>query len=181
MVSETTAASTSTRPGVEQIWSWLGEVSDPEIPVVSVVDLGIVRDVTWSGEDPGLCIVTVTPTYSACPATSVIRQHIRDKLKAHGVRAQLRIRLSPAWTTDWISREGKEKLRSFGITPPMGAVAQPETTGLPILNTVDRPTITCPRCGSCRVTVISQFGSTLCKALCRCNECLEPFDYFKCH
>lgn len=181
MVSAVRAASTSTRPRVEEIWSWLRDVSDPEIPVVSVVDLGIVRDVTWSGEDPGLCIVTVTPTYSACPATSVIRQHICDALEARGVRVQLRIQLSPPWTTDWISKEGNEKLRNFGIAPPIGPVVQPATAGLPVLNTLDRPNIICPRCGSRRITVISQFGSTLCKALCRCNECLEPFDYFKCH
>lgn len=181
MVSVTSAASTSARPRVEEIWSWLRDVSDPEIPVVSVVDLGIVRDVTWSSEDPGLCIVTVTPTYSACPATSIIRQHICNKLEAHGVRVHLQIQLSPAWTTDLISKEGKEKLRGFGVAPPMSAIVPPAATGLPIFTTVDRPTIACPRCGSRRITVISQFGSTLCKALCRCNECLEPFDYFKCH
>lgn len=181
MVSEVSAATASIRPRVEEIWSWLREVSDPEIPVVSVVDLGIVRDVTWNDEDHDLCIVTVTPTYSACPATSVIRQHISDHLEARGVRTRLQIRLSPPWTTDWISKEGKEKLRNFGIAPPIGPVVQPETTGRPILNAVDRPTIACPRCGSRRIAVISQFGSTLCKALCRCDTCLEPFDYFKCH
>ncbi len=181
MVNATSAGCIATRPTIEEIWSWLREVADPEIPVVSVVDLGIVRDVAWSRENPELCIVAVTPTYSACPATSVIQHRICDELKAHGVRAQMQIRLSPAWTTDWISEEGKEKLRSFGIAPPAGAVAQHATAELPALKTLHQPQIACPRCGSRRTTVISQFGSTLCKALYRCDECLEPFDYFKCH
>lgn len=181
MVSATSTASAVIRPTVEDIWSWLREVNDPEIPVVSVVDLGIVRDVAWSGDDPGLCIVTVSPTYSACPATSVIRHRIRGEFEAHGVRVQLRIRLSPAWTTDWISEEGREKLRSFDIAPPLGPAVPLPRNGLPVLNTPNQQNIACPHCGSYRITMISQFGSTLCKALCRCDECLEPFDYFKCH
>lgn len=181
MVIATSAARTAIRPTVEEIWSWLREVADPEIPFVSVVDLGIVRDVGWSGDDRDLCNVTLTPTYSACPATSLIGHLICDELELHGLSVQLQIRLSPPWTTDWISEEGKEKLRSFGIAPPSGRVAQPAATGLPVLNTFERPHIACPRCGSHRITLISQFGSTLCKALYRCDECLEPFDYFKCH
>jgi ring-1,2-phenylacetyl-CoA epoxidase subunit PaaD len=181
MVNTTSTVCTAPRPVVEEIWSWLREIADPEIPVVSVVDLGIVRDAAWSDVDPGQCIVTVTPTYSACPAISLICQRICNELEAHGVRVQLQIRLSPAWSTDWISEEGKEKLRGFGIAPPSGPAAKPTTTGLLVLNTFDQLQIACPRCGSHRTTVISQFGSTLCKALYRCNECLEPFDYFKCH
>jgi ring-1,2-phenylacetyl-CoA epoxidase subunit PaaD len=181
MVSAMSAAYAVTRPTVEEIWSWLREIADPEIPVVSVVDLGIVRNVAWSGEDPDPCIVTVTPTYSACPATSVIRHRICDELEAHGVRVQLQIRLSPPWTTDWISDKGKEKLSCFGIAPPAGPAEQHPAAELPVLNTLNQPQITCPRCGSHRTTMISQFGSTLCKALYRCDECLEPFDYFKCH
>lgn len=181
MVSATNNARSVTRPTIEQVWSWLREVPDPEIPAVSVVDLGIVRDVAWSSEDPELCTVTVTPTYSACPATSVIQHDISDELVAHGLRVKLQIRLSPPWTTDWISEEGKQKLRGFGITPPVGQVRQPTTAGLPIFNALDQPQVACPRCGSHRTTMISQFGSTLCKALYRCDECLEPFDYFKCH
>lgn len=181
MVSATSTAGAATRPTVEEIWFWLREVSDPEIPVVSVVDLGIVRDIVWSGADRDLFIVTLTPTYSACPATSMIQHRICDELEAHSVRVQLRISLSPPWTTDWISEEGKQKLYDFGIAPPAGPVDQHETAALPVLNAVDRPQIACPHCGSHRTSVISQFGSTLCKALYRCNECLEPFDYFKCH
>jgi ring-1,2-phenylacetyl-CoA epoxidase subunit PaaD len=181
MVNAMSAACTASRPKLEEIWVWLRQVVDPEIPIVSVVDLGIVRDVVWSGNDPDLCIVTVTPTYSACPATSVIREHICNELEAHGMRVQLQIRLSPPWTTDWISEEGKEKLRGFGIAPPKGPAVQPATPGLPVLNSFEKLQISCPRCGSQHTTVISQFGSTLCKALYRCDECLEPFDYFKCH
>lgn len=181
MVSATSAAYTGTRPTVEEIWSWLREITDPEIPAVSVVDLGIVRDVAWSGEEPDLCIITVTPTYSACPATSEIHHRICDELETHGVRVQLKIRLSPAWTTDWISEKGKAKLSNFGIAPPAGPAEQHPAGGLHVLNTLNQPEIACPHCGSHRTTVISQFGSTLCKALYRCDECLEPFDYFKCH
>jgi ring-1,2-phenylacetyl-CoA epoxidase subunit PaaD len=181
MVNVTSAAAIATRPTVEEIRSWLREVLDPEIPVISVIDLGVVRDVTWSENDSSLCLVTITPTYSACPATSEIQHRICDKLVEHKLRAQLQIRLSPPWTTDWISEEGKQKLHVFGIAPPAGPAARHAAAGLPVLNTSDRPPVACPRCGSRRITMISQFGSTLCKALCRCDECLEPFDYFKCH
>jgi ring-1,2-phenylacetyl-CoA epoxidase subunit PaaD len=181
MVSAVRTAATAARSTVEEIWSWLREVADPEIPAVSIVDLGIVRDVAWSGADRDLFIVTLTPTYSACPAISTIRHRICDALEAHAVRVQLQIRLSPPWTTDWISQEGRQKLRGFGIAPPAEPVAQDATAALPVLNPADPPQIACPRCGSHRTSVISQFGSTLCKALYRCDECLEPFDYFKSH
>lgn len=181
MVTAIGAASAATRPSLEEIWFWLQAIADPEIPIISIVDLGIVRDVRWSGEDRGLCVVTVTPTYSACPATSVIRHNICETLESHRVQVHMRIQLSPAWTTDWISEEGKEKLRRFGIAPPSGLAAVPATKGLPVLNTFQQPQVACPRCGSHRITMISQFGSTLCKALCCCDECQEPFDYFKCH
>jgi ring-1,2-phenylacetyl-CoA epoxidase subunit PaaD len=181
MVSATKAASTATQPTVQEIWLWLREVPDPEIPVVSVVDLGIVRDVAWSDDDPRLCIVTITLTYSACPASTVIRDRIRDELKARGVPVQLRIQISPPWTTDWVSEDGKQKLLDFGIAPPVGPVPHTASARLPVLNASNQPRIACPRCGSRHTTLISQFGSTLCKALYRCNECLEPFDFFKCH
>ena len=142
----------------DSIWAVLRSVMDPEIPVVSVVDLGIVRDVS-----PGE--VTITPTYSGCPATDVIERTIRDELDAAGFR-EVRIKtvLSPPWTTDWISERGKEELVAYGIAPPDLAKLA-----------------TCPRCGSTNTEEVSRFGSTPCKAQWRCKSCLEPFDRFKCH
>ena len=135
---------------------------DPEIPVVSVVDLGIVRDVQW--QDPTL-VVTVTPTYSGCPATAVIALEIENALRAHGVEhVRLERRLSPPWTTEWISATGQQQLREYGIAPPQAPGAAVE----------------CPRCGSADTDCISRFGSTPCKAQYRCRACLEPFDHFKC-
>ena len=136
----------------------LATVPDPEIPAVSVMDLGIVRGVTPHK-------VTITPTYSGCPATDFIEQNIRDALDAGGYRdVAIETVLSPPWTTEWISEEGKEKLRAYGIAPPELAKAA-----------------TCPRCGSTDTEEVSRFGSTPCKAQWRCKDCLEPFDRFKCH
>ena len=144
--------------GVAGIWAVLKDVPDPEIPVVSVLDLGIVRSVD---EDK----VTITPTYSGCPATDFIERSIREALDAAGYRdVAIETQLSPPWTTDWISEEGKEKLRAYGIAPPELAKAA-----------------TCPRCGSTDTEEVSRFGSTPCKAQWRCKHCLEPFDRFKCH
>ena len=144
--------------GVRDIWAVLKGVPDPEIPVVSVLDLGIVRSVE---EDK----VTITPTYSGCPATQFIEQSIREALDAAGYRdVEIETALSPPWTTDWISDEGKEKLRAYGIAPPDLAEAA-----------------TCPQCGSTDTEEVSRFGSTPCKAQWRCSSCLEPFDRFKCH
>jgi ring-1,2-phenylacetyl-CoA epoxidase subunit PaaD len=175
----------ATRPSVEQLWAWVGEVPDPEIPVVSVVDLGIVREVAWSEEDHELCVVTVTPTYSGCPATAVIGAQIREELERRGVRrVRLQVRLSPAWTTDWLTPQAAMNLRKYGVAPPMG-LAESSAAGLPILgqggHSATKASPVCPRCGSARTVLISQFGSTPCKSLHRCEECLEPFDYFKCH
>jgi ring-1,2-phenylacetyl-CoA epoxidase subunit PaaD len=147
---------------VEQIWQWLGSIPDPEIPVISLVDLGVIRDVAWDGDT---LVVTVTPTYSGCPATRVINLDIEQALRAHGVaKLKLARRLSPPWTTDWLSAAGRDKLSAYGIAPPVerGCV------------------VACPRCGSNQTEKISQFGSTPCKAHFRCRDCLEPFDYFKC-
>jgi len=153
-------------PAVEQVWSWLAEIPDPEVPAVSIVDLGIVRDVQFSGDQ---CVVTVTPTYSGCPATEVIAQNIRQTLADHGIeQVQLQTRLSPPWTTDWMNAAAKEKLRGYGIAPPNTLISI-------------SPRIACPLCGSTRTGLLSQFGSTPCKALYRCQDCLEPFDYFKRH
>lgn len=139
----------------------LAEVPDPEIPVVSVVDLGIVRDV--AGDPP---VVRITPTYTGCPATAVIELSIRQALDAAGYGdVKIETVLSPPWTTDWITEAGHEKLRAYGIAPPVRGAASPA----------------CPRCGSTDTREISRFGSTPCKALWQCNSCHEPFDRFKCH
>jgi len=151
-----------TRPTTDEIHGWLDSVPDPEIPVISVVDLGIVREVTWQGET---LEVAVTPTYSGCPATSVIAMDIETALRDRGLN-DIRIvtRIAPAWTTDWLSDKGRARLEEYGIAPPQAA-GGPEH---------------CPRCRSSDVERISQFGSTPCKAQWRCRDCLEPFDYFKC-
>jgi ring-1,2-phenylacetyl-CoA epoxidase subunit PaaD len=139
------------------IWAVLAEVADPEIPVISVVDLGIVRAV-----EPGR--VVITPTYTGCPATQVIERDVRAALDAAGYRhVAIETALSPAWTTDWISAAGRDKLSAYGIAPPT------------------RSAVHCPQCGSSSTEEISRFGSTPCKALWRCRDCAEPFDLFKCH
>ncbi len=151
-----------TRPSVTDVWAWLEDVPDPEIPVISVVELGIVRDVEW---DDDTLNVTVTPTYSGCPATRVISIDIETALRDRGVQSvRLKTQIAPPWTTDWISEAGRRKLKDYGIAPPQEA-GGPEA---------------CPRCGATTLSRISQFGSTPCKALWRCDTCLEPFDYFKC-
>lgn len=172
---------TVTLPSVEQIWEWLSEVPDPEIPVVSVTELGIIRDVRW--EDDTL-VVAVTPTYSGCPATAVIDLSIEARLREQGIeKLRLERRLSPPWTTDWVTREAREKLRQYGIAPPVdGTASDGLTTGRAArMAGGSNLVIACPRCGSGKTERVSQFGSTPCKAAYRCKDCLEPFDYFKCH
>lgn len=160
-------------PSIEEVWAWLREVPDPEIPVVSVVDLGIVREVSWRN---GECVVTVTPTYSGCPATAVIATTIRAALASHGLGdVRLETKIAPPWTTDWMTEVGKESLRRYGIAPPRGRADEPGPGGLTPRG------VPCPLCGSISTSVTSPFGSTPCKALYRCDDCLEPFDYFKCH
>jgi ring-1,2-phenylacetyl-CoA epoxidase subunit PaaD len=149
----------------------LANVPDPEIPVVSVVDLGIVRTVDESA-DGHRVTVTLTPTYSGCPATEVIARDVRTALEASYDVVEVRTQLSPAWTTDWMTDAAREKLRGFGIAPPGRAL-------LPMVD-VGRPEA-CPRCGSAAVEELAGFGSTPCKALWRCTKCREPFDYFKKH
>ena len=166
----------ATRPALDDVWSALAGVPDPEIPVVSVVELGIVRRVHWEGD---ALRVSVTPTYSGCPATDVIREDIRRAVRALGVDAvSIDIELSPAWTTDWIAPEAKRKLREFGIAPP-GQAPRIDVSGISPLRR--RADVACPRCGSKRTTLLAQFGSTACKALYRCEACREPFDHFKPH
>lgn len=152
----------SAQPSPEEVRSWLEAVPDPEIPVLSVVDLGIVRGIAWEG---ARLVVEVTPTYSGCPATAVIAMDIEAALRARGIEGvELRRRLAPPWTTDWISAKGRAALEAYGIAPPSPA-GGPER---------------CPRCGGTDLERISQFGSTPCKAQWRCRGCLEPFDHFKC-
>jgi len=147
-----------------EVWSWLEEIMDPEIPVLSICDLGIVRDVHW--EDTEL-VVTITPTYSGCPAMAVITGEIGATLQKRGItKIRIETQLSPAWTTDWLSQKGRERLREYGIAPP-----RPKSSG----------PIACPHCGSPSTRLVSQFGSTPCKAIYVCDSCREPFDYFKCH
>jgi ring-1,2-phenylacetyl-CoA epoxidase subunit PaaD len=164
----------------EQVWAWLGDVADPEIPVISVVDLGIVRAVAFEGD---ACVVTITPTYSGCPAMQVIAESVQEALHGHGIaNVKLVNQLSPAWTTDWMSEAGKAALKGYGIAPPAQQVI--DISGLhagvkrraePLLQ------VACPNCGSTHTQLTSQFGSTPCKALYKCLDCREPFDYFKCH
>ncbi len=163
---------------IARIWAWLGEVPDPEIPVLSVVDLGIVRDVAWRSGDRGrTLVVSITPTYSGCPATRTIERDIVEALLARGIeRVELEVRIAPAWTTQWLSPAGREKLRAFGIAPPQPRASDVLDITLPLESGAS-----CPRCSSQDVELISRFGSTPCKALYRCNACREPFDYFKCH
>ncbi|GAB4481091.1 MAG: phenylacetate-CoA oxygenase subunit PaaJ [Burkholderiaceae bacterium] len=155
----------------EQAWDVLARVADPEIPVISVTELGIVRDVRSYGERVE---VVVTPTYSGCPATEVIERSIAEALRAAGARdVRIETRLAPAWTTDWIAPEARDKLRRYGIAPP-GAAARTEGRPLAFVPRVD-----CPLCGSANTERLSQFGATACKALYRCRDCREPFEYFK--
>ena len=145
-----------------QVWAWLEDVPDPEIPVISVVDLGVVRGVSVSGDQVA---VTITPTYSGCPAMAVIAIDIETALAKRGITdLTLKTQIAPAWTTDWLSEKGRARLEEYGIAPPQAA-GGPER---------------CPHCRSAEVEKVSQFGSTPCKAQWRCTDCLEPFDYFKC-
>jgi ring-1,2-phenylacetyl-CoA epoxidase subunit PaaD len=155
-------------------WQVLAGVADPEIPVISVVDLGIIREVRADGD---AVEVTVTPTYSGCPATQVIEASIRRALADVGFEATVRTSLAPAWTTDWLTAEGREKLARFGIAPP--AERAPDAPAR--LRFVRRPAgpVACPHCGATDTERLAEFGSTACKALYRCRECREPFDYFK--
>jgi ring-1,2-phenylacetyl-CoA epoxidase subunit PaaD len=175
-VADLVAARAGTHPTIASIWQALARVPDPEIPVVSIVELGIVRDVAWQDER---LRVTVTPTYSGCPATELIAKDIGEALRNAGVAEfDVATALSPAWTTDWIAPEGKAKLAAFGIAPPGPVPVRVDVKGISVLRR-PREAITCPRCGSTRTALLAQFGSTACKALYRCEECREPFDHFK--
>ena len=152
---------------VDELWKLLEQVPDPEIPVLSILDLGIVRDIKLHDQQ---IEIIITPTYSGCPAMDVISMDIRLKLIEYGLKnIKITSVLSPAWTTDWMTEEGKIKLNKYGIAPPKMSSDKSDTPPI------------CPQCKSADTKLLSQYGSTPCKALYQCNECKEPFDYFKCH
>ena len=174
------ATNKSTDEIKQKIWEILETVSDPEVPVLSVIDLGIVREIVVSLTPPsggwGVSL-SVTPTYTGCPAMDVMKMNIRMALLQEGfTNIIIKQVLSPAWTTDWMSEKGKEKLKAYGIAPPQYklAVCTPDAFQA-------EEAIPCPLCNSYSTRLVSQFGSTACKALYQCNDCKEPFDYFKCH
>lgn len=155
----------------EKIWEVLKTVYDPEIPVLSIIDLGIVRNVKVNDE---IMEVIITPTYSGCPAIDVIAMNVRMALIKEGfLSIKISQQLSPAWTTDWMTESGKAKLKSYGIAPPAAKTFDK--------NYLENIVVECPLCHSTNTRLVSQFGSTSCKALYQCNDCKEPFDYFKCH
>lgn len=165
----------------QKIWKLLEEVHDPEVPILSIIDLGMVRKVEFISSPLGGgregAVITITPTYSGCPATDVINMDIRLKLIEHGYKnIHIEQALSPAWTTDWMTEEGKQKLKVNGIAPP-----NPKQQFCNIKEFFEEEVVQCPRCNSYHTKLISLFGSTACKALYQCNNCHEPFDYFKCH
>lgn len=153
------------------IYDALVNVSDPEIPVLSIMDMGVVRDVQVEGQQVS---IKLTPTYSGCPAMDTIADDIKAALKAIGFDTTIQMVLSPAWTTDWITENGRKKLAEYGIAPPMDPLADKQAL------IEGRRVVKCTRCGSTNTRLLSQFGSTACKALFKCEDCFEPFDYFKC-
>jgi ring-1,2-phenylacetyl-CoA epoxidase subunit PaaD len=155
----------------ERVWAAAAQVVDPEIPVLTIADLGVLRDVTVTD---GEVEVAITPTYSGCPAMNMIALEIELALEREGIRnPKIRTILSPAWTTDWMSEQGRQKLKDYGIAPPQAGGGRRALFG--------EQQVICPQCGSADTEVLSEFGSTSCKALWRCRACREPFDYFKCH
>jgi ring-1,2-phenylacetyl-CoA epoxidase subunit PaaD len=156
----------------KDIWGFLEEVSDPEIPVLSVVDLGVVRTVELTPTNE--CKITITPTYTGCPAMKTMEEDIISKLNEKGIpTVEVSLTLHPAWTTDWLSENGKKKLKEYGIAPPENEVDKSVLFAEPTV-------VPCPLCHSENTKMVSQFGSTACKAHYQCNDCMEPFDYFKC-
>jgi ring-1,2-phenylacetyl-CoA epoxidase subunit PaaD len=153
----------------KEIWDLLEQISDPEIPVLTIIDLGVVRTIEFENEK---AIITITPTYSGCPAMQVIEDDIKALLKPI-IDVEIKYTLSPAWSTDWISESGRIKLKEYGIAPPEHEIDKSVLFAEPTK-------VTCPRCNTKNTRMVSQFGSTACKAQYQCNECQEPFDYFKC-
>ena len=156
----------------DEVWDLLREVEDPEIPVLNVVDMGVVRRVELDGNS---VIVDITPTYSGCPAMKTMEEDIEEVLKEQQFEeVKVNVVLSPAWTTDWMTEDARKKLNAYGIAPPAHSTADKSV----IMG--ENRTVKCPQCGSENTVMVSQFGSTACKALWKCKDCLEPFDYFKC-
>jgi len=160
----------------EKVYEWLSTVTDPEVPVLTILDLGIVRNVEVKNTDNKTeAFITITPTYSGCPAMDVIGMGIRMALLSRGIsKVNIDMQLSPAWTTDWMTEEGKIKLKEYGIAPPVRLANNP-------LGLFDTDNVPCPRCSSVHTEMVSQFGPTSCKSLYRCLDCKEPFEHFKCH
>jgi len=160
----------------DRVWALLAPLTDPEIPVITLHELGILREVRDGAE--GLQVV-ITPTYSGCPAMGQIEDDVKAALDAHGIAAQVITQLSPVWTTDWMQAEAKEKLRAYGIAPPHACEAVPSNVVQFAARAPRASSVACPQCASVNTTETSHFGSTACKAMYKCLDCLEPFDYFK--
>ena len=155
----------------DQVYALISEIPDPEIPVITIKDLGILRKVSI---EEGQYIVTITPTYTACPAMGMISDQIKEILSTHGIdKVKVELTYTPAWTTDWLSQEAKTKLKKYGIAPPNHSSCSK------LFSTAD--VVICPQCNSKHTSLISRFGSTACKALYKCDDCKETFDLFKCH
>ena len=161
----------------EQVYDWLSQVADPEVPVLTVLDMGVIRGVELQKSDSGTeATIHITPTYSGCPAMDMISMNVRMALLSRGIKkVNIVEQLSPAWTTDWMSEDGKRKLKEYGIAPP---IRRSDNTGLGLF---EKDNVPCPRCDSDDTELVSQFGPTSCKALYKCNSCKEPFEHFKCH
>jgi ring-1,2-phenylacetyl-CoA epoxidase subunit PaaD len=166
------------RPSVDEVWAWLSTLTDPEIPVVTLKEMGILRHIEVGTE---AITVTITPTYSGCPAMSQIHDDIVRVLSGHGEQAVVHTQLSPAWSTDWMDAITHRKLREYGIAPPAGGAPVSNTSTVRVARLRPAEVVPCPRCGSSDTTQTSYFGSTACKALYKCLNCLEPFDHFKPH
>lgn len=167
----------ATAAPIDQAWAVLEDLADPEIPVISLRELGILREIRSAAD--GLEVV-ITPTYSGCPAMEQIEDDIRALLAKHSIKARVVTQLSPAWTTDWMTQEGKEKLRQYGIAPPVHQASDVSVmTFMAKTSSTQAQPVPCPQCGSANTTETSRFGSTACKALYRCLDCSETFDYFK--
>lgn len=158
-------------PEARRVWDLLATVMDPEIPVLTIADLGVLRGVDRQGDE---WVVTITPTYSGCPAMNAIESDVRALLNESGISARVETVYDPPWTTDWMSEAGRAKLKAYGIAPPVEA-----STSKRSLLGID-PEVACPQCDSTETRKLSEFGSTACKALYQCESCLQPFDYFKC-
>lgn len=153
------------------LWQIVSEVPDPEVPVLTIQDLGVLRDISFEGGQP---VITITPTYSGCPAMDMISMGIRMALLQNGfTNVKIKTVLSPAWTTDWMSEAGKQKLKEYGIAPPVGKSISQQS--------LEQAIVPCPHCGSTHTKLVSEFSSTACKAFYTCTDCREPFDHFKCH